>query len=477
MATFTEHFSLGKSQAELDFVDIPIDSDIPLFVDPYAISQRPDTWSHTCHRTITSFFQNLLDCIRAGHNNQAFQLLRFLREPNETHFGFSRGRPQGAGVGGFQANQILQALSASEAFRTGFISSLGECELMIDGIGRDKISDLATNLIRAHLAEYTLSQCELWNIPVQQVALPPFYDAETAAWNTTYFNLPIANNGPVLLVPKVIARYDIAHDHNDYYNNFVVEYLQAEHLNAGFSLVTTLKSGRRRVYKKDIKAAYPKTKQRLYEFSRAHPEILDTYKEHLERVEKEGLSAQVSSEDEGIIAEALIEALVSIPPGNNSANDYHNLIIGILEFLFFPGLLCPIKEQEIHQGRKRIDIVMENGASEGVLHRLHAIRHLPCSFVPIECKNYGREVANPELDQLAGRFSPNRGKFGILSCRVFQDRALFIERCRDTLGDDRGLIVPLDDETIIRMLGYVSAGQRAVIDTELNRLINEVWIS
>ncbi|MBT3177821.1 MAG: hypothetical protein HN339_12880 [Desulfobacula sp.] len=362
MTTFTEYFQIHKNQAELDFVDIPVDSDIPLFIDPFAISQRPDNWSHNCHRTIVSFFQNLINCIRNDADSQAYQMLRFLKEPNETRFGFSRGRPQGAGVGSFQAAQILEALRASEAFRTGFLNSLGECELMIVGVGRDKISDLTTNLIRFHLANYTLSQCQLWNIPVRQMPLPPFYNAQSGEWNTTYFDLPMTSTGPVLLVPKAIARYDIAHDHNEYYNKFVIEYLQTEHLTAGSSLVTTLKNGKKRVYKKDLKAAYPKTKQRLYEFSREHPEVLETYREHLERAEKEDLSSALSSEDEQILAEVLIEALKSIQPGNKMASDFHNLVIGLMEFLFFPNLLCPIKEQEIHQGRKRIDIPMCQGS-------------------------------------------------------------------------------------------------------------------
>ena len=60
----------------------------------------------------------------------------------------------------------------------------------------------------------------------------------------------------------------------------------------------------------------------------------------------------------------------------------------------------------------------------------------------------------------------------------FENRALFIERCRDTLKD-RGLIVPLDDDndTIRRLLELVGSGRRIDIDSELTSLVNEVWVS
>jgi hypothetical protein len=96
-----------------------------------------------------------------------------------------------------------------------------------------------------------------------------------------------------------------------------------------------------------------------------------------------------------------------------------------------PSNTCCDEDQTPHEGRKRIDIVMENGAHTGIFYALPNIRRLPCAYVPLECKNYGREVGNPELDQLAGRFSVNRGKVGFLCCREFQDRDLFIRRCRD----------------------------------------------
>ena len=281
MQTIAEYFGLRKSQSELDFVDIPTAEDIPLFIDPFALSMRPEHWSIRASQTLTHFFQQIINHIRAGNSSKAFELLQHLREPNETHFGLSQGEPKGAGIGSGQARLLLEALAKSEAVKTGFINSLEEAELMIPGIGRDKISDLATNVIRKSLAEYTLEQCDLHDIPVSQVALAPFFDSNTNRWVNDYYQLPIVNDSPILLVPRVIARYEVAYDHRDYYRHFVLNFLQAEQLSAGSSLVSTLRDGRRKVLKKDVEAAFPLSKEFLYEFSKAQPKVLKKYREHL----------------------------------------------------------------------------------------------------------------------------------------------------------------------------------------------------
>lgn len=72
-----------------------------------------------------------------------------------------------------QAGQLFAALRSSTAVQTGFLRSLEECELMIDGIARDKLSDLTTNVIRGHLATYTRDQCVLFDIPIRPVAMSP----------------------------------------------------------------------------------------------------------------------------------------------------------------------------------------------------------------------------------------------------------------------------------------------------------------
>lgn len=476
MPKFSRVFKLGKSQSELDFVDVPLHTDIWLCVDPFAISQRIDVLSQQSHATLLAFFQEIVDSIRSGKADMAQQLLMRLREPNETHLGLSRKKSKGAGIGPFQARQIYTALRDSSAVRTGFLTSLEECELMIEGIGRDKMSDLTTNIIRGHLVSYTQEQCNLHNVPMMEVALPPTFNASTIEWESRYAALPVWHDLPILLVPKVFVRSAPAYDHQQYYNHFVLDYLQAEALNAGSSLVHALKNGKRVVFKKDLRKEFPCTKEFLYQFSRAHPDVLHGYRNHLVELERRGASSVVEDEDEPGIANALIAALESISSGSPTASEYHNLMVGILEFLLFPQLIAPKKEREIHEGRKRIDILMENGAAGGIFHRLHSVRHIPCSFVPIECKNYSTEIANPELDQIAGRLSPVLGKVGFICCRTFEDRSLFVQRCRDTFQDDRGLVVPIDDERVLQLLNLIATGQRRRIDNQLSEWIDEVFL-
>lgn len=471
---FSDYFNLNKSQMELDFVNVPINRDIPLFIDPFALSQRVDRWSINAHQTLKSYFQLILDRIIDGKRQEALRLLLYLKEPNETRFGYSSRRPKGAGIGSYQALDLFKALASSSAIKSGVIQSLEECELMIEGINRDKISDLTTNVIRKILAEYTLEQCDLHGINTRHVPLPPYFSPDQNSWVSSYYQLPVAFTQPVLLVPKIIARYEPAYNHDKYYRKFILEFLQAEHLSAMSSLVRTLKNGKNVVYKKDLQAIFPKTKEYIFEFTKEHPNLLNEYRDYLASLELEKYDQPLSDEDQSHIADILITSLSNIAPGPENATDYHNLMIGILEFIFFPNLIHPIKEREINQGRKRIDILMENGANTGLFYALPNIRQIPSAFIAFECKNYSNDVANPELDQLLGRFSTNRGRVGFICCRKLDDPELFTNRCIDTLKDQNGLIVYLDDLRIKSLLGELKNRHRRNVETLLNGYFNDV---
>lgn len=456
--TFADYFNLGKNQYELDFVDVPVDDgDIPLFLDPYAISKRSDPWSTQSHNLIVAFFQKVIDLIRSNNTNNAKYMLSGLREPNQTRFGLSVGRlPRGRGIGSEQAIELHRALSESTAIKTGFIKDLEDCELLIEGIGRDKISDITSNIIRGKLIEYTQNQCALWGIPTNNVPSGAIWNDQSNRWTSDYTELPICNGRSVVLVPKAIARFDLEFNYQEYYQHFVLNFLQAEELRADSSLVRVLKDGtKKEPTKKSLMALHPLTKTYLYEFSKEHPEVLKGYKEsktyNLQEITNEIILA-LNEKEEVFNFESLANELDNIPPGDEAASRFHNHIIGVLTAVFHPYLINPVKEQEIHEGRKRIDIVFENAAKDGFFLELPQNKRIPSGHIFTECKNYSSDPTNPQLDQLAGRFSVNRGQFGFLICRNIKNKTLFFQRCKDTAQDGRGYIIPLDDSDIKLLL-------------------------
>jgi hypothetical protein len=475
MPTFSEYFGLPYVQAEVDFVDVDLETDTPLYVCPYAIEIRTDSWSAQCGDLIRSFFAEVLTQLRAGNNTRVEHLLGHLHEPNETRLGQSSDHPRGRGVGANKSTLLGEALSNSRAYHTGLLTDVAETELFIYGVGRDTISDLTTNIIRGKLAEYTLEQCELHNVPVQDVrTIGPLWNPVRLDWEAQTYRLPTHNERPILLVPKSSVRLQMSIDSQEFYNFHMIEFLQAEYLNAGGALVRSFKNGNQKVYKKDVKEIHPFIKDDLANFVRDHPEVLEQYKE-IAGSKGPMENWQLDKEfREDLFAEILINRLQEIPGGTADANTYHNLAIGISTFLFYPDLTNPIKEYEQHEGRKRVDIVFTNAASDGFFHRRLSAPQTRSLSVFFECKNYTREVDNPALDQLSGRFNVRRGHFGVLLCRNMDDRERILAGCRDTAVDGRGYMLPLEDSDLIQMLEFVRDGNRQLIDNYLETLFDRI---
>lgn len=198
--------------------------------------------------------------------------------------------------------------------------------------------------------------------------------------------------------------------------------------------------------KKDLEVKYGSGKAMIVRETREHPEILDRYRKDKRNRYQPPLDHLDISLAEGTPQpdwENLLQTLAEIPSGQTHFSRFEDAIESLLTTLFYPSLTNPVKQVPIHEGRKRIDLTYTNVAATGFFHWLSM--HYSASHIFIECKNYGREIGNPELDQIAGRFSPSRGQFGIIACRSFENKELFIKRCRDTANDRRGFIIPLDD--------------------------------
>lgn len=447
----SEYFNLNKSQAELDFVDIDYTTDTPLFIDPFFLSKKKDKWSIEATLTIRSFFQNVIDSIRKGNENESKELFDHLHEPNTTCLGLSLNNPQGKGVGSGDTDKIYNSLLKSKAIQTGLIQDIEDNILFVDNFGKDKLSDMTTNIITRHLIEYTRNQCLLHKIKLTKSINSGYYWSRADnEWQSSHTEMLVVEQKKIILVPKGIVSFSKSYVPNKYYNQYVLDYLQNENIKMRTALVQKRNDGTPYVTKKDLKIQHPQSKEFLRKFTRKHPEILLKFKDSLN---VSSLSnREITELNFREIADTLIDKLKSIPSGTKPANDFHNVIIGVLTLIFYPYLINPIKEKEIHDGRKRIDLLFDNASQEGIFRRLSENLKIPCQYIFVECKNYSSDITNPELDQLSGRFSINSGKVGFLVCRNINKMDLFINRCRDTYKDDRGLIIPIVDEDLIFLL-------------------------
>jgi hypothetical protein len=451
----SDHYGLGVTQPSLDFVDVPIDGDVPLFVDPTALNLLDTDWGAHCRSLIKDYFSLVLEAMREGRHAEAKRLLASLNEPNETHLGYSADKPHGHGMGKKRAEQMWQALKESDAVRTGLVRDLEDTALMIDGVASDVISDIVTNIIREPLIEYTQAMCAAYGIPTEEIASGLMWSPTARRWQAKLTQQPVVDKKRLLLVPKALVRRTITYNADSYYSLYLLEKIQEEQAAEG--LVRILKSGETRpVTKKSLKERFATGKQGNRTLTPGREDVLERY-----RQDKSGEPKEPLTHDE--LAESthtpepdwskLLGDVLAIDPGAAGAGVYEKAIKKLFDALFYPWLMYPEPQQKIHAGRKRIDITYTNVAEDDFFAWL---RHqCPAAYIFTECKNYSADPENPELDQLAGRFSPRRGRFGLLVARKITDKALFTKRCRDTADDDRGFIIALDDDDLTALVKAV----------------------
>lgn len=405
---------------------------------------------------LTTFFDSVLDAVRSNDKGRANYLLGNLGEPNETHLGFSAGRSAGRGFSARMGVIMAEKLATSEAARSGLIEDLEDTAFFVGGVGKDIVSDITTNIIRGSLIAYTQQISEVVGIPlVEGVESGPVWNPHKLEWEQDYVRLPVADGQKLLLVPKVIVRREMLMTRGEYYRNHLVPALKTEELgNSASRLVKTLKDGSKRINTYDIQAHYGSSKSDVTRESLQRPELYANYRTLKKSVAPPAISHEELSKASNAPLpdfEKLLDTVLGTPAGREHAGIYHRNVESLFTALFYPSLTMPEMEEEIHEGRKRIDITYTNVARSGFFRFLG--RHkIKSTYVMVECKNYGKEVGNPELDQLTSRFSPLRGQFGILACRSFADKGRFLKRCRDTALDYRGYVLAFDDDDLTELV-------------------------
>ncbi len=446
----SELYDLGVTQSSLDFVDINVVNDVKVFIDPSAIQYLNSDWGNECVSLIQNFFQEVLNKIRDNKIDDAKNLLFLLHEPNETHLGVSRGKAKGKALGKILATEVLNSLKTSQAVTSGLLEDLEDTILLIEGVGPDIISDITTNIIRKPLIRYTQEACAKYGIDTEEFSSGPIWNPSLKRWETNLVKLPGFEHKKLLFTPKIIVRKRIDYNPGEYYQHYLLERLQEVEISANSALVKLLKDGTKYVTKKSLKEKYGIGKSVVVGLARYYPETLEEYRQAKKENRSEPLSLEELSDSTNSPEpdwDKLLQAVLENQPGTPDAKKYEIAVENLLTAVFYPSLSYPKAQHRLNEGRKIVDIEYTNLLSgEGFFTWFG--KHYPAPHVYVECKNYTSDIGNPELDQLGMRFSPSRGKLGILVCRKFDDKDRFIQSCRDTALNQIGYILVLDDSDL-----------------------------
>lgn len=450
----SEYYGLNRNQASLSFIDVDIANDTKLFVNARGIRLLESEWGDHCEHLLSSFFDAVIGSIRSGDDDKAYKILSYLREPNETHLGLSAGESDGRGLGPKKARQIWESLCQSKAVQTGLLSDLEDTVLLVGGVSVDILSDIVTNIIRGPLISFTQGVCREYEIPMQdQVASGPVWNPAKNFWDEDFVELPVTESGKLILVPKSIVRIQPDYDVGRYYRHYVLEAMRQDELERNSELVHVVQRGKnkgqRKVYKTELQEKYGTDQKAVsIKYTDKNPDTLKKYKaEHSDPTP--ALSHRQIAEAQGIDMpnwKQLVDAVTSLAPGKKAAYLYEDAITNLLTAMFYPVLVDPEKQSPIHNGMKRVDLRFTNYARSGFFEWL--AQHYSCSYVWVECKNFGEELGNPEIDQIAMRFSKQRGQFGIVVCRSVEDWGALNRRCIAAAKDGHGYVVVLTDDDL-----------------------------
>ncbi len=276
---FSEQFGIKIPSEGLPFVDISLDSDTLLFIDPAKIRLSDDEWCRDVTGVVQDYFGALLTAVKNGDQSLGMKLLSGLHEPTETRLGYSAAGTHGHGVGPSLASDIWIALTQSAAAKSGLLEDLEEAALLIEDVNQDRISDIVTNVVRLQLAQYTQRICDRYDIPTAPVKFR-IWDPSSGSWRHELTALPQFEGKSLLLVPKRIASIRPYYAVDDYMVQAVIPYLQDLELNSpNQDLVKLLKNKSRRVFKKDVREKYGDGKDAAIRITRQYPEILREYRQ------------------------------------------------------------------------------------------------------------------------------------------------------------------------------------------------------
>ena len=433
----------GISQYDVDFVIPRIGVDIPVGIDPFLLYKSRDQEYRQLHDILLSAFNGGIQAVRGGAMARASELFDF-PEVAAIGFGYTQGSKRGSGVGTHMRSLILETLQGSPGLLERGVRHVEEMQLLSAGIGPDRVSDIAANVLKQFLIAYTQRQCEIWKLSTKpRVPIEHIYDPAAGAWVDSYEDLPVSpvDGSPILLVPRRIVRVLPWINYEDFVKTEFTAYLGAQRAKARSASTDPGVGGRS-----------GQAKSNVVTVTRSDIALVDRYVRSREQQGREARPA-VNYIDQAARDEAAVlkQKLRDIPPGREQAAEYQRLVLEILNFLFNPELIDGQPEVRTVDGTERRDIIFTNDSDESFWEYIRS-EHAGI-LVMFEAKNVAALEA-AAINQTATYLGDRIGRLGIIVTRTSVPKT--VQRKTFSVWNDsapnRKVILILTDDHLCELL-------------------------
>lgn len=436
---FTDYYGISLAQAELDFAIPFLNEDIPLYVDPFLLWKSPSQQDQALHTALVNSFNRQNWLLNKGREEEAERNLILASECNAVGLGVSAKR-QGKRIGSATAQSILNLFRHIPEYGQYGFTHFEEIQLYVDGISKDRISDITCSFLASFLIDYTVQQCLELSIPLTRVKLEALYDYRTSTFqHDVEVELPVhpERGTPILLVPKRWLRHVPWINFDDY---FTAHCPKDDVINNQGSdeRVQVL------VYNRDhygAVEAYVKVKERTAESCQNDP-----------------LFKQIPV----ISARRKLNEIKKLPTGNANKADkkYEDAVSQLLASLLYPHLDFADTQVRSDGGATIRDLIFYNNRSVDFLSEILEDYH--SRQLVMELKNV-RAINREHINQLNRYLANEFGKFGVFVTRNPLPRAMF-KNTVELWSGQRKCIIALTDADLELMVEVYDSKQRLPIE-------------
>lgn len=430
----TDYHGVHVSQENLDFVIPFLDEDVPLCIDPFLLWRSPSQHYNALHVEVITAFNKLAREFTSTGNPALTALVQEISECSEIGLGFSRTR-KGAKISETQALAVLSCFNdIPDLAKTGF-THIEILQGLVDGIGKDRISDFSANVLKSFLIDYTMEQCRKVGIPLGKEKAVSVFRPHKLAIEQESVALPEnpTNGTAMLLVPKHWLRRGPWISNDDYFEGYLPK--------------ATLD--------KNISAP---ARGQLLLFNRHNYGVLSEYVAVKERTAATCQADPIFTPLPLLSLKGKLKELRALQTGKgeNADRRYEDLAGQLLITLLFPHLDFACEQARTDSGAHIRDVVFYNNRTIDFLDEILAA--YKSRQLVFELKNV-REIEREHVNQLNRYLSDSLGLFGVIVTRNPPPRS--IERnVVDLWSAQRRSIVFITDEDLDQMVTVFESKQR-----------------